>query len=203
MTCPSVVVFTDTGGPGGQKRLAGIQKGEPSGLESRVANRTCASSPRHDPCLVLGKVLLCEDQQSREGGTHGEETVTRGFDHRDSRFPVGQFVFAEPAAGVRTQCIEQFRDAPGLPRTAVNGLTKEQLSSPYQPGGWTLAQVVHHLAESDARSVEIARSLSMFEAIRLRWADAWESLSEKDFQRQWRHARFGLVTVVFLLQQYA
>jgi hypothetical protein len=55
----------------------------------------------------------------------------------------------------------------------------------------------------DARSADISASLSMFEAIRLRWAQAWESLSEKDFQRQWRHTWFGLVTVDFLLQQYA
>ncbi len=153
----------------------------------------------------------------------------------DPRFPVGKFAFSEPTALLRKECIAQFREAPGLLRGAVNGLTKEQLSTRYRPEGWTLAQVVHHLAEadanayprlkyaltestpptvmvapqalwaelSDARSVQIASSLGMFEAIQQRWADAWESLSEKDFQRQWRHAAFGLVTVDFLLQQYA
>jgi uncharacterized damage-inducible protein DinB len=152
----------------------------------------------------------------------------------DPRFPIGKFVFSEPAAPLRKECIVQFRKAPGLLRSAVNGLTREQLSSRYRPDGWTLAQVVHHLAESDAnayprlkyaltestpptvmvapqalwaelpdaRSVEIAGSFAMFDAIQLRWADAWESLSEADFQRQWRHAAFGLVTVDFLLQQY-
>jgi uncharacterized damage-inducible protein DinB len=153
----------------------------------------------------------------------------------DPRFPVGKFVFTEPAAPLRKGCIAQFREAPGLLHAAVQGLTKEQLSSRYRPEGWTLAQVVHHLAESDAnayprlkyaltesappsvmvapqelwaelpdaRSADIANSLAMFEAIQLRWADAWESLSEKDFQKQWRHTWFGLVTVDFLLQQYA
>ena len=37
----------------------------------------------------------------------------------------------------------------------------------------------------------------------LRWAQAWDALSDKDFNRQWRHTWFGLVTVDFLLQQYA
>jgi uncharacterized damage-inducible protein DinB len=153
----------------------------------------------------------------------------------DPRFPVGRFAFSEPAAPLRKGCIEQFREAPGQLRAAVQGLTPEQLSSRYRPEGWTLAQVVHHLAESDAnayprlkyaltesapptvkvapqevwaelpdaRSVEITHSLAMFDAIQARWADAWECLAEKDFQKQWRHATFGLVTVDFLLQQYA
>ena len=129
----------------------------------------------------------------------------------------------------------EYRSSPALLRDAVRGLTRDQLSALYRPDGWTLAQVVHHIAESDAvayprlkfaltegtpptvmvapqelwseladaRSVEIEQSLAMFEAIRIRWAQAWESLAEKDFQRQWRHARFGLVSVDFLLQQYA
>jgi hypothetical protein len=153
----------------------------------------------------------------------------------DLRFPVGKFAFTEPAAPMRKGCIVQFREAPAQLRAAVSGLTREQLSSCYRPQGWTLAQVVHHLAESDAnayprlkyaltesspptvmvapqelwaelpdaRSTEIESSLAMFEAIQLRWADAWESLAEKDFEKQWMHARFGLVSVDFLLQQYA
>jgi hypothetical protein len=55
----------------------------------------------------------------------------------------------------------------------------------------------------DARSTDIGPSLAMFEAIRLRWAQAWESMAEADFQRKWVHSFFGTVTVDFLLQQYA
>jgi len=152
----------------------------------------------------------------------------------DLQFPVGKFVYTDPPQKIRKDCIASFRAAPGFLRDAVNGLGAEQLSSRYRPEGWTLAQVVHHIAESDAnayprlkyaltentppsvmvapqeiwaelpdaRSVDIGASLAMFEAIRLRWAQAWESLSEKDFNRQWRHTWFGLVTVDFLLQQY-
>jgi uncharacterized damage-inducible protein DinB len=151
------------------------------------------------------------------------------------RFPVGNFVFSEPAQSVRRECIAQFREAPALLRRAVSGLSDERLASRYRPDGWTLAQVVHHLAESDANAyprlkyaltesippavmvapqelwaelpdactVRIDGSLAMFEAIRMRWAEAWDALADKDFNRQWRHAWFGLVTVDFLLQQYA
>ena len=55
----------------------------------------------------------------------------------------------------------------------------------------------------DGRSPDVEGSLAMFEGIRRRWAQAWEALTEKDFSRQWRHTWFGLVTVDFLLQQYA
>jgi len=152
----------------------------------------------------------------------------------DLQFPLGKFAFSEPPEKLRPTCIARFRDAPALLRSAVKDLTKEQLASRYRPGGWTLAQVVHHIAESDAnaygrlkyalteptpptvmvapqalwaelpdaKSVQIEGSLSMFEGIRRRWVEAWESLSDRDFLRQWRHATFGLVTVDFLLQQY-
>ncbi|HET6451439.1 MAG TPA: putative metal-dependent hydrolase [Spirochaetia bacterium] len=151
------------------------------------------------------------------------------------RFPVGTFAYREPSVPLRRQCIAEFREAPGLLRQAVTGLSDAQLAQRYRPDGWTLAQVVHHLAESDAnayprlkyaltesappsvmvapqelwaelpdaRSAQIDGSLAMFEGIRRRWAEAWESLSDKDYHRQWRHTWFGLVTVDFLLQQYA
>jgi hypothetical protein len=70
----------------------------------------------------------------------------------DPRFPVGQFAFVQPPEGRRESCIASFREAPARLRSAVKGLTREQLASPYRPGGWTLAQVVHHIAESDANA---------------------------------------------------
>jgi len=68
------------------------------------------------------------------------------------RFPVGKFQFREPTPSLRHELIEQFRKAPDSLKKAVSGLTKEQLLTPYREGGWTLAQVVHHIAESDANS---------------------------------------------------
>ena len=31
---------------------------------------------------------------------------------------------------------------------AVNGLNKDQLQTPYRPDGWTIQQVIHHIADS-------------------------------------------------------
>jgi uncharacterized damage-inducible protein DinB len=33
-------------------------------------------------------------------------------------------------------------------RAAVAGLSDSQLDTPYRPGGWTVRQVVHHLADA-------------------------------------------------------
>ena len=151
------------------------------------------------------------------------------------RFPVGPFAFSEPAERVRAACIRRFAEAPAALRRAVEGLSGTQLASAYRPGGWTIAQVVHHVAESDAvsyprlkfaltepeppaimvapeqlwaelpdaRSTDLRESLAMFEAIRLRWATAWESMRPQDFRKQYRHPRRGLLTVDYLLQLFA
>ena len=39
-------------------------------------------------------------------------------------------------------------EAPKKLRAAVKGLSREQLATPYRDGGWTVQQVVHHLADS-------------------------------------------------------
>ena len=67
----------------------------------------------------------------------------------DPRFPVGKFVGLEKtAADDRQQFIAQIEEAPAKLRAAVQGLTDAQLDTPYRDGGWTVRQVVHHLADS-------------------------------------------------------
>jgi hypothetical protein len=48
----------------------------------------------------------------------------------------------------RTKFIETIRNTPKLLRDAVDGLSPDQLNTPYREGGWTPAQVVHHIADS-------------------------------------------------------
>lgn len=48
----------------------------------------------------------------------------------------------------RRDRIEKIRVLPTLVESAVKGLTGEQLDTPYRDGGWTVRQVVHHLADS-------------------------------------------------------
>lgn len=48
----------------------------------------------------------------------------------------------------RKQHIDRIRQAPDRVRKALDGLTESQLDTPYRTGGWTIRQVVHHLADS-------------------------------------------------------
>lgn len=67
----------------------------------------------------------------------------------DPRYPIGRFQ-PEPelTEARRRELIDQFAEAPAQLRAAVEGLTAEQLDTPYREGGWTVRQVVHHLPDS-------------------------------------------------------
>ncbi len=48
----------------------------------------------------------------------------------------------------RKQYIHHIEHFPDDLADAVSGLSDEQLNTPYRSGGWTLRQVVHHLADA-------------------------------------------------------
>ncbi len=69
------------------------------------------------------------------------------------RYPIGRF--APPVSNtreVRAAQIETLRRLPECLRAAVSGLNDSQLDTPYRDGGWTLRQVVHHVADSHANA---------------------------------------------------
>ncbi|HEY0241755.1 MAG TPA: DinB family protein, partial [Gemmatimonadaceae bacterium] len=48
----------------------------------------------------------------------------------------------------RTAKIALIADCPRALHDAVKGLSDEQLDTPYRDGGWTVRQVIHHVADS-------------------------------------------------------
>lgn len=65
------------------------------------------------------------------------------------RFPVGKFQApAAFSAETRRAAIETLRNLPSALAEATSGLSQKQLEMPYREGGWTLRQVVHHVADS-------------------------------------------------------
>lgn len=65
------------------------------------------------------------------------------------RYPIGRFDRSKipPGQGLETS-LQELQALPVQLRQAVQGLSDVQLDTPYRPGGWTLRQVVHHLADS-------------------------------------------------------
>jgi uncharacterized damage-inducible protein DinB len=66
----------------------------------------------------------------------------------DQRFPIGRY---EPKPYSEEQQEEWLADIRFLPQAlehAVNNLAEEQLHTPYRDGGWTVHQLVHHVADS-------------------------------------------------------
>jgi hypothetical protein len=52
------------------------------------------------------------------------------------------------SAAERLEKIARIESLPSILEAAVRGLTDSQLDTPYREGGWTVRQVVHHLADS-------------------------------------------------------
>lgn len=67
------------------------------------------------------------------------------------RYPIGHFSYETPFTAIgRNALIDELEAYPGHLRRVVAPLTDEQLDTPYREHGWTLRQVVHHVADSHA-----------------------------------------------------
>lgn len=65
------------------------------------------------------------------------------------QYPTGKFQFDKDVTPEkRSVCIREISELPQKVRRAVAGLSAAQLDTPYRDGGWTVRQVVHHLADS-------------------------------------------------------
>jgi hypothetical protein len=69
------------------------------------------------------------------------------------RYPIGKFrPAADPTDAMRAGWIDDIARCPAEVARLVDGLTRDQLLTPYRDGGWTVAQVVHHMADSHANA---------------------------------------------------
>ncbi len=67
----------------------------------------------------------------------------------DLRYPIGKFQVTEHSTEEqRRKRIASIAEAPKRFRAAVAGLSDAQLETPYREGGWTVPQVIHHVADS-------------------------------------------------------
>src|SRR4051812_11211856 len=67
----------------------------------------------------------------------------------DLCYPIGNFQRPQTAAPEQIAAwIVDIEKLPDELQSAVAALQQKQLDTPYRPGGWTVRQVVHHLADS-------------------------------------------------------
>jgi uncharacterized damage-inducible protein DinB len=152
----------------------------------------------------------------------------------DLRYPIGAFVRPSVLSpSDRTEAIDQIEAAPGRLRDAVEGLSDEQLDTPYRPEGWTVRQVVHHLPDSHMnafvrfklaltedvptiRTYEQSRwallpdasgppdmSLDLMDGIHPRWVYLLRRIETDEWERTFRHPEMGLMDLNELLALYA
>lgn len=67
----------------------------------------------------------------------------------DLSYPIGRFERPGPStAADRAARMDTLAALPANLRGAVRGLSDAQLDTPYRPDGWTVRQLVHHVADS-------------------------------------------------------
>ncbi|MEO8194777.1 MAG: YfiT family bacillithiol transferase [Gemmatimonadales bacterium] len=133
----------------------------------------------------------------------------------------------------RTAKIARITAYPPVLRKAVEGLSDEQLDTPYRDGGWTVRQVVHHVADSHANAYLRFRwvvaedrptiktydqdvwaqlpdtklppepSLRIVDGLHERWAAFLTSLPDDAWSRKANHPERGEVTLDDLLDTYS
>jgi len=149
------------------------------------------------------------------------------------RYPVGRFAApGDSSPEARAAQIETLRLLPERLAAAVQGLTDAQLDTPYREGGWTVRQVVHHVADSHAMSytrfklaltedkptikpydeaawanladsrLPVEVSLAMVGAVHARLVALLESLSDLEFEKIFIHPERGPMTLARNLAMY-
>jgi len=138
----------------------------------------------------------------------------------DLRYPIGPFSAASPSADVRRRAIADIAAMPGRLAEAVTGLSERQLDTPYRPGGWSVRQVVHHVADSHTNAfvrlklaltedrptvsaydekkfaeladvaLPIGVSLELLRGLHARWVAIYETMTDADWQRLFVHPEY-------------
>lgn len=96
------------------------------------------------------------------------------------KYPVGRFAATTIGDEERRALIDGVAELPARLRLVVEGWSDDRLDTPYRPGGWTVRQLVHHLADAHMHAYARFRiGLTESEAeLRLYDVDAWADLPD-------------------------
>lgn len=149
------------------------------------------------------------------------------------RFPIGRFnPDFEITEDIRKSFIKTIENLPNEMSKAVEGLDDEQLDTQYRPEGWTVRQVVHHVADSHLNSycrfrlamtedfptirgydeaswaelpdnkMPVDVSINILDGLHKRWAKMLNSMSVDDFKRKLNHPESGIWSLEKMLGLY-
>jgi len=151
----------------------------------------------------------------------------------DLSYPIGKFERpAKKTSADREARIDALAALPAKMRAAVKGLTEKQIDTRYRPGGWTVRQVVHHVADShmngycrvklalteenpvikpydEAKWAElpdsrmpVETSLTLLDAVHARLDTILRAAKPADFERPFLHPASGPQTIDAWLALY-
>ncbi|MFN2440609.1 MAG: YfiT family bacillithiol transferase [Chitinophagaceae bacterium] len=66
----------------------------------------------------------------------------------DLRYPIGEYIPEVFSETIKDQWLWDIKFLPTAMEAAINNLDEHQLKTPYRDGGWTVHQLVHHVADS-------------------------------------------------------
>ena len=150
------------------------------------------------------------------------------------QYPIGKFIRPQTFTEAQIQSwIGDIVTLPEMLRLLVEPFDNLQLEIPYRPDGWTVRQVVHHLADSHLNSyirfklaltedrptikpyhqelwaklpdnsVSADISLDLLESLHARWAGLLRAMTFADFKREFMHPETGLVNLGQTLALYS
>lgn len=128
---------------------------------------------------------LPDEQRKKWIGDHptGKGEVAMGGEgmNTDLRYPIGQFEKPDTITTTHVQqWIDELDSSAEQLRHAVSGLTPQQWDTPYRPGGWTVRQVVHHVADAQMHNyIRFKRALTEEEPEVYVWEhDGWAEMAD-------------------------
>lgn len=97
------------------------------------------------------------------------------------KYPIGKFSYPDKIKKSEVnKMIKEIDKLPKRLKDAIKNLSEAQLDTVYRPGGWTLRQVIHHLADSHVNSYTRFR-LALTEenpTIKLYMEEKWAELPD-------------------------
>lgn len=103
------------------------------------------------------------------------------MDYHNLKFPIGEISLKDKYSPEEiSSFISGVETFPSLLRKELENISEEKLDTPYRPDGWTVRQVVHHIADSHMNSI-IRMKLTLTEdnpSIKPYYEDRWAMLPD-------------------------